>query len=74
MSFEGDKKCPGRVDNEAKAQLDALALSLQQQPDAKAVLVGNATEKERSCRSITRSTQRWKTSPPSAPSTSRNTW
>lgn len=47
ISFEGDKKRPTRVDNEAKAQLDALALSLQQQPDAKAVLVGNATEKEK---------------------------
>ena len=47
ISFEGDKHRPTRVDNEAKAQLDALALSLQQQPDAKAVLVGNATEKEK---------------------------
>ncbi|MGD0096036.1 MAG: OmpA family protein [Terracidiphilus sp.] len=47
ISFEGDKKRPTRVDNEAKAQLDALALSLQQQPDAKAVLVGNATAEEK---------------------------
>ena len=47
ITFEKDKKRPTRVDNEAKAQLDALALSLQQQPDAKAVLVGNATAEEK---------------------------
>ena len=47
ISFEGDKKRPTRVDNEAKAQLDAVALSLQQQPDAKVVLVGNATAEEK---------------------------
>ena len=47
ISFDGDKKRPTRVNNEAKAQLDALALSLQQQPDAKAVLVGNATADEK---------------------------
>ncbi len=47
IDFAGDKKRPTRVDNEAKAALDALAMSLQQQPDAKVVLVGNATEKEK---------------------------
>ena len=47
INFAGDKKRPTRVDNEAKAQLDAVALSLQQQPDAKLVLVGNATAAER---------------------------
>jgi outer membrane protein OmpA-like peptidoglycan-associated protein len=47
ITFEGDKRRPTRVDNEAKAMLDAVALSLQQQPDAKAVLVGNSTEKEK---------------------------
>ncbi len=47
ISFEGDKGRPTRVDNEAKAMLDAVALSLQEQPDAKVVLVGNATEKEK---------------------------
>jgi outer membrane protein OmpA-like peptidoglycan-associated protein len=47
ISFAGDKKRPTRVDNEAKAQLDAVALSLQQQPDAKVVLVGNATAEEK---------------------------
>jgi outer membrane protein OmpA-like peptidoglycan-associated protein len=47
INFAGDSKRPTRVDNEAKAQLDALALSLQQQPDAKAVLVGNATADEK---------------------------
>jgi outer membrane protein OmpA-like peptidoglycan-associated protein len=47
INFAGDKKRPTRVDNEAKAQLDAVALSLQQQPDAKVVLVGNATADEK---------------------------
>ena len=31
-----------RVDNEAKACLDQVALDLKQQPDAKAVVVGEA--------------------------------
>jgi outer membrane protein OmpA-like peptidoglycan-associated protein len=47
ISFDRDKKRPVRVDNEAKATLDAVALSLQQQPDAKLVLVGNATAEEK---------------------------
>jgi len=47
ISFETDKKRPTRVDNEAKACLDQVALSLQNQSDAKAVVVGasNAAEK-----------------------------
>ena len=35
-----DKKRPTRVDNEAKACLDEVALDLQRQADAKAVVVG----------------------------------
>jgi outer membrane protein OmpA-like peptidoglycan-associated protein len=45
LSFE--KERPTRVDNEAKAILDEIALDLQKQPDAKLVLVGEASAKER---------------------------
>ena len=47
ISFEKDKQRPARVDNEAKACLDEVALDLERQPDAKAVVVGEATAKER---------------------------
>ena len=39
-------KKPWRVDNTCKAELDDVALKLQQDPDAKLVVVGNADEKE----------------------------
>ncbi len=42
ISFATDKKRPMRVDNEAKACLDQVALDLKQQADAKAVMVGEA--------------------------------
>lgn len=47
ISFTTDKRRPTRVDNEAKACLDQVALSLQNQADAKAVLVGEANAKEK---------------------------
>jgi hypothetical protein len=47
ISFETDHARPTRVDNEAKACLDEVALSLQQQADAKAVLVGQSDAKEK---------------------------
>jgi outer membrane protein OmpA-like peptidoglycan-associated protein len=49
IAFSKDKKRPARVDNEAKACLDDVALSLQKQSDAKAVVVGesDAAEKAR---------------------------
>ncbi|HEY1160148.1 MAG TPA: hypothetical protein VGE83_05925, partial [Terracidiphilus sp.] len=49
ISFAKDTKRPTRVDNEAKACLDEVALDLQRQSDATAVVVGesNAKEKER---------------------------
>ena len=47
VSFGTDKKRPDRVDNEGKAGLDGIALSLQQAPDAKLVIVGEANAKER---------------------------
>jgi outer membrane protein OmpA-like peptidoglycan-associated protein len=48
ISFTTDKRRPTRVDNEAKACLDQVAIDLQQQPDAKAVLVGQSDAKEKS--------------------------
>jgi outer membrane protein OmpA-like peptidoglycan-associated protein len=47
ITFSKDKARPTRVDNEAKACLDEVALTLQKQPDAKAVVVGEATAKEK---------------------------
>jgi len=47
ITFEKDKRRPARVDNEAKACLDEVALDLQKQSDAKAVVVGNANAKEK---------------------------
>ena len=48
ISFTTDKRRPTRVDNEAKACLDQVAIDLQQQPDAKVVVAGesDAHEKE----------------------------
>ncbi len=48
INFERDKKRPARVDNEAKACLDDVALNLQRSADASAVVVGEsaATEKQ----------------------------
>lgn len=47
ITFSTDKARPGRVDNEAKACLDEVALDLQRQSDAKAVIVGEANAKEK---------------------------
>jgi hypothetical protein len=46
INFTTDKKRPTRVDNEAKACLDQVALDLKQQADAKAVVVGEQTADE----------------------------
>ena len=46
-SFERDAKRPTRVDNEAKACLDQIALDLKQQPDATLVIVADANAKEK---------------------------
>jgi len=56
IAFDKDKKRPSRVDNEAKACLDQVALDLQRQADAKAVIVGSsdATEKEATARKAKR--------------------
>lgn len=47
INFTTDKKRPTRVDNEAKACLDEVALDLQKQSDAKAVIVGESNAKEK---------------------------
>src|SRR5580704_6131714 len=47
INFETDKARPTRVDNEAKACLDEVALDLQRQADAKAVVVGSSNAKEK---------------------------
>ncbi len=47
ISFAKDKERPTRVNNEAKACLDEIALDLQKQSDAKAVVVGESDAKEK---------------------------
>lgn len=51
IQFKNNKK-PARVDNEAKAILDDVALRLQREPDAKAVVVGNFEANEKNGHSI----------------------
>jgi hypothetical protein len=46
VDFERDAKRPTRVDNEAKACLDDVALKLQSASDAKLALVGDEDAKE----------------------------
>jgi hypothetical protein len=48
IKFERDTKRPTRVDNEAKACLDDVALSLQHSPDAKVAVIGNSVPSEKS--------------------------
>lgn len=47
IGFAKDKKRPTRVDNEAKACLDEVALDLQRSAEAKAVVVGSSDAKEK---------------------------
>jgi hypothetical protein len=47
LSFIRDKKRPVRVDNESKACLDDIALTMNQQADAKLEIVGNASPDEK---------------------------
>jgi opacity protein-like surface antigen len=47
ISFERDARRPSRVDNEAKACLDQIALTLQQSSDARLAMVGEAGSHER---------------------------
>jgi outer membrane protein OmpA-like peptidoglycan-associated protein len=52
VSFERDPRRPARVDNEAKACLDQIALNLQQASDANLVLVGNAAGSEKGAQKL----------------------
>jgi hypothetical protein len=47
ITFQLAKQPPARVDNEAKACLDQVAVNLQNQADAKVVVVGESTADER---------------------------
>ena len=47
VNFDRDAKRPSRVDNEAKACLDQIALTLQQDSGATLALVGNASSGEK---------------------------
>jgi hypothetical protein len=47
ISFDRDAKRPTRVDNEAKACLDDITLSAQQDPNAKLAIVGSAATDEK---------------------------
>ena len=46
ISFDRDNRRPTRVDNEAKACLDDIALSAQQDPQAKLAIVGGSASDE----------------------------
>jgi hypothetical protein len=47
IAFNRDVKRPTRVDNEAKACLDDIALSAQRDPQAKLAVIGNAAANEK---------------------------
>jgi len=47
INFDRDKRRPTRVDNEAKACLDDVALTMQRSSDAKLAVVGNHASNER---------------------------
>jgi outer membrane protein OmpA-like peptidoglycan-associated protein len=47
ISYSKDQARPTRVDNEAKACLDEIALDLQKQPEAKVIVVGHSDAKEK---------------------------
>ncbi|HEY6375251.1 MAG TPA: hypothetical protein VIX90_06970 [Edaphobacter sp.] len=47
ITFDRDKRRPTRVDNEAKACLDDIALNMQRSSDAKLAIIGNASSSEK---------------------------
>ncbi len=47
VSFSTDRRRPTRVDNEAKACLDQVAMTLKQEADAKLVIVGDSDAREK---------------------------
>jgi outer membrane protein OmpA-like peptidoglycan-associated protein len=56
VAFGRDKARPARVDNEAKACLDEVALALQRSSDAKLALVGNGNARENNAKAGRRGT------------------
>lgn len=52
VHFDRDPRRPARVDNEAKACLDEVALNLQRNADAKVALVGNAAGDEKNGKAL----------------------
>ena len=52
IRFDRDVRRPSRVDNEGKACLDEIALTLQRSTDAQLVLVGNAFNSERTSKKL----------------------
>jgi len=52
IHFERDVARPSRVDNEAKACLDEIALNLQRNSDAKLAVAGNAASGERNSKKL----------------------
>jgi hypothetical protein len=69
IDFERDKKRPTRVDNEAKACLDDIALNLQRSSDAKLAVVGNSTQAEKDA--FAKQQQRKTKTPPVEPAAAR---
>jgi hypothetical protein len=69
LDFERDTRRPTRVDNEAKACLDDIALNLQRSSDAKLALLGNASQKERDA--FAKAQQRKSKTPPVDPAAAR---
>jgi opacity protein-like surface antigen len=52
INFDRDARRPTRVDNEAKACLDDIALNLQRSSNANVAIVGNGTPKEAAQRAV----------------------
>uniref|UniRef100_A0A7V4XQR1 OmpA family protein n=1 Tax=Acidobacterium capsulatum TaxID=33075 RepID=A0A7V4XQR1_9BACT len=52
VRFDRDSRRPARVDNEAKACLDEVALNMQRNSDAKLAIVGNAVAGEHNSRRL----------------------
>ncbi len=52
LNFDRDPRRPARVNNEAKACLDDIALNLQRTSDAKVALVGNAASSEKTGKQV----------------------
>jgi len=56
LSFERDRKRPARVDNEAKACLDDIALQMQREPEGRIAIVGSYSDDEKPAMGAQRAT------------------